>query len=127
LKQFLKFRTIKKHLNHWAQYWAENRPEATAHGHGGLPRAVGLNSREAADGGSTAAMCCGQAPVGSRGRAEQADWSKGAPEWWVNGEATQTASSGGVQWRRGRSSGRRRGWLGPEVRGRPEGEEAAVS
>jgi hypothetical protein len=32
LKQFLEFKTIEKRLNPWAQYWAENQPEATAHG-----------------------------------------------------------------------------------------------
>jgi hypothetical protein len=32
LKQFLEFKTIEKHLNPRAQYRAENRPEATAHG-----------------------------------------------------------------------------------------------
>jgi hypothetical protein len=32
LKQFLEFKTIEKHLNPRAQYWAENQPEATSHG-----------------------------------------------------------------------------------------------
>jgi hypothetical protein len=48
LKQFLQFKTIEKHLNPWAQYWAETGPRLQPTGHGGLPRAVGRNSGEAA-------------------------------------------------------------------------------
>jgi hypothetical protein len=39
LKQFLKFKTIEKHLNHWAQYWAETGPWLQPTGRGGLPHA----------------------------------------------------------------------------------------
>jgi hypothetical protein len=34
--------------------------------------------------------------VGPRGSAGQGGEGRGAPEWWVNGEAVQTESGGGV-------------------------------
>jgi hypothetical protein len=40
----------------------------------------------------------------------------GAPERWVDGEAAQMASGGGVQRRQSCSSGHRRAWKGPAAR-----------
>jgi hypothetical protein len=48
LKQFLEFKTIEKHLNHRAQYWAETGLMLQPTGHGGLPHVVSRNSRKAA-------------------------------------------------------------------------------
>jgi hypothetical protein len=65
--------------------------------------------------------------VGPRGGAGQGGEGRGTPERWVDGEAAQTASGGGVQRWQFRSGGHRRGWLGPAAQGRPGGEEAAVN
>jgi hypothetical protein len=50
-------------------------------------------------GGSTAAMCCRRSRGGHREGARQGGDGRGAPERWVDGEAAQTASGGGVQQR----------------------------